>query len=413
MSRNGICLMLDRLHAGFLGAYGNAEIETSALDAFAGESFVADNCHIDSPQLPRIYRSLWCGGHAMFREEHVPPSWLTQALTHNIQTFLLTDDAELAYSPYREDFTQAELIPELRHSLPCQNAEQTQLYYGLACLHSTAERLATLGKPYLLWCHLRGFAGHWDFPLKNRERYSAANDPKPYSKTAVPWREKKTEEAEEDFADACQSVRAAYSGGIGMFDELFEPVFDSLRDGLFGDETLFLLAGARGLSLGEHKQIGVSPVEKEPLYRELVQTPLIVRFPDGFAQTVRSGALIQPHDVGNLLREWFGLPSNEPKRMMLIAEEIPLLRDHILIDGTNGESAIVTPSWFLRVPRHDTAPELYVKPDDRWEVNDVSNRCDEIAGPLLRLLDARKEQLAQGILEHPVPISSTLRERYS
>ncbi len=70
---NVICLVIDRLHAGYLGAYGNTWTSTPALDRFAAESFVFDRAIIDSPQLDLIYRSLWLGLHALCpqtREQH-------------------------------------------------------------------------------------------------------------------------------------------------------------------------------------------------------------------------------------------------------------------------------------------------------------------------------------------------------
>jgi arylsulfatase A-like enzyme len=36
---NAICLVVDRLHTGFLGAYGNTWIETPVFDRLAAESF--------------------------------------------------------------------------------------------------------------------------------------------------------------------------------------------------------------------------------------------------------------------------------------------------------------------------------------------------------------------------------------
>jgi hypothetical protein len=43
-------------------------------------------------------------------------------------------------------------------------------------------------------------------------------------------------------------------------------------------------------------------------------------------------------------------------------------------------------------PQHElsTAPsiaELYAKPDDRWEANDVASRCPDVAARLLSVLD--------------------------
>ena len=55
---NAILLVIDRLHAGYLGAYGNGWIATPAIDRLAAEGFVFDQCLIDSPQvgdpLPRL-----------------------------------------------------------------------------------------------------------------------------------------------------------------------------------------------------------------------------------------------------------------------------------------------------------------------------------------------------------------------
>ena len=62
---NAICLVIDRLHRGFLGAYGNTWIETPAFDRLAAESFVFDQMLVDSPRLGPLYRSFWQGWHAL------------------------------------------------------------------------------------------------------------------------------------------------------------------------------------------------------------------------------------------------------------------------------------------------------------------------------------------------------------
>ena len=61
---NAICLVIDRLHAGYVGAYGNTWIETSAMNRLASQSFLLDQAVVDSPDLDRLYRSYWQGWHA-------------------------------------------------------------------------------------------------------------------------------------------------------------------------------------------------------------------------------------------------------------------------------------------------------------------------------------------------------------
>ena len=62
---NAVCLVIDRLHAGYVGAYGNTWIETPALDRLASQSLLLDQALVDSPDLERLYRSYWQGWHAL------------------------------------------------------------------------------------------------------------------------------------------------------------------------------------------------------------------------------------------------------------------------------------------------------------------------------------------------------------
>ena len=64
---NAICLVIDRLHAGYLGAWGNTWIETPWLDRLAAESLVFDQMLVDTPHLEPLYRSYWHGLHALAR----------------------------------------------------------------------------------------------------------------------------------------------------------------------------------------------------------------------------------------------------------------------------------------------------------------------------------------------------------
>ena len=62
---NAICLVFDRLHAGYVGAYGNSWIDTPWLDRLASQSLLLDCALVDSPDLERLYRSYWQGWHAL------------------------------------------------------------------------------------------------------------------------------------------------------------------------------------------------------------------------------------------------------------------------------------------------------------------------------------------------------------
>src|SRR5258707_291210 len=52
---NAISLVVDRLHVGYLGCYGNSWISTPNFDRLAADGFLFDQALIESPQLARQY----------------------------------------------------------------------------------------------------------------------------------------------------------------------------------------------------------------------------------------------------------------------------------------------------------------------------------------------------------------------
>ena len=430
--KNVICLLIDRLHIGYWGAYGNAEIETPTLDRLAAESFLADRFYVDTTDPVRQCRSWWRGVHALNQNE--TPTIVAQLNGIGYRTVLVTDDPDIAYSSDTGDFSDVQLLPASENTEPCGEIDETHLCGVLATLAATMESLTQAGTPYCLWCHLRGFDECWDFPLFLREKYRGEGDPEPYSDVTPPFIQSGipnpecgiTDDAslvftQDQMDDFRQAIVSAYAGGISMFDELLEMLMGPLRSGELGSDTLFLLAGTRGVLFGEHGIIGIPPTDAnfvEPLASSLVQVPLAIRFPDGFGMTVRSDALLHPPDITRLLYEWLDLPMPDtpqnaavtgPNMVDLIRDEPQNLRDHILIvswppeaawqpgtecsavtGSTDGKASycFVTPSWFLleldpSATNTDGNPfALYVKPDDRWDVNNVADRCAEIVEQL-------------------------------
>lgn len=87
------------------------------------------------------------------------------------------------------------------------------------------------------------------------------------------------------------------------------------------------------------------------------------------------------------------------------AEEAEGLRDRLGIAGPGSQRAIVTPVWYLRTAG---AEELFVRPDDRWQVNNVADRCAEVV-ELLRKVYSHFEQAVQsGQLSQIPPLHEAL-----
>jgi arylsulfatase A-like enzyme len=142
----------------------------------------------------------------------------------------------------------------------------------------------------------------------------------------------------------------------------------------------------------------------DSLYGELVHVPTWMRFPNGLGQAVRSQALVHPGDLFATLLDWWGLdyPPSSPAAgslMPLVREEVESIRDRLCVVDDGTERAIRTPAWYLRDA--DRA-ELFAKPDDRWEINDVADRCRDVVD-LLRQAFSEYRQLLRSGQAHDLP----------
>ena len=219
---------------------------------------------------------------------------------------------------------------------------------------------------------------------------------------------------EEDYdPDQLLGISQAYAGQVSLLDVCVGALLEFLHESPTGQKTLLTLASARGFPLGEHRRVGAYD---ESLYGELVHVPLWLRFPDSLGQGARSHALVRPADLRSTLLDWWGIadPPQSPgaaSLMPLVREETEWIRDRLcIVEGgrapTEGWSrAIRTPAWYLR---HAAEPELYAKPDDRWEVNDVADRCDEVVGLLEKALIEYEHSLRSGQLDDLLPLDEIL-----
>ena len=170
------------------------------------------------------------------------------------------------------------------------------------------------------------------------------------------------------------------------------------------EETLFAVTSPRGYPLGEHGQIG--PV-REALYSELLQVPLLVRFPNVWNRLVRLPDMLQPADLATTLAEalqldWSGCQFSPPGGGLVsrFSIDVAPLRQTACAwwsEGLeNSQRTIRTPGWLLRETA-ETA-ELFVKPDDRFEVNEIATRGGEVPQQLLAHLQHFQELAASGQL---------------
>jgi len=292
------------------------------------------------------------------------------------------------------------------------------------------ERRAGEPEPFLLWLDLFSPHGPWDPPQPYRDQY-AAEEPDEFE--AGDEGDLVDEEDDDlnleevpvlidvpagsvgDVIDEVEllRLRRTYAGTVTLVDRWLGELFAAVKRLGRDDDTLIVFTSDQGEPLGEH---GFVRRFRPWLYEELVHTPLIVRMPRGEFGGMRHQALVQTVDLLPTVLSALGLPPYEAAHghdlLPLIRGERTKVRDYACLGMDVEEFAIRTHMWHLIVPvEPDTddpprGPELYRKPEDRWEQNDVAERHPEIAEHLELTLRRFVEAVGHDALED-IP---TLRE---
>ena len=401
-NRYAIVIAVDGLRASAVGAYGNTWHPTPALDRLASESLVFDWMIADSPQMAGFYRAAWFG-------VETPRDGVERELTQlgdvpslarclesaGIQAALTTDDQWVAEQADQLGFGEIRGLefPEAATAEAVANTELAQLF---AIAADQIERwgaadaeTVTAAPPRLLWIHARGYHGAWDAPLELRQSLLDSEDPPALEFVEPPTR------LETNDHDELLLHRSAYAAQTMVLDQCVGMLLETLDAAGLTDSTLIALVGCRGFALGEH---GVLGSEVRDLYSELTHIPLIVRLPgDNSVPPPRSSELVQPIDLFPSLLSWFNVAAEPGAGRNLLATDgasTQPVREVAYASGVVGEIALRTHSWWMRqsgsrAGDSDAAGsvELFSKPDDRWEANEIADRCPNDAAAMLALAD--------------------------
>jgi arylsulfatase A-like enzyme len=255
----------------------------------------------------------------------------------------------------------------------------------------------------MLWLHARGYRGAWDAPVAYRRTMLEEEDPPPAMFVAPPAREAVSDH------DVLLQLRAAYAAQTQVLDECVAAALAAIEDFELQSSTAIVLVGARGFALGEHGMVGA---KVEALYGELLHVPCLVRVPGGEAPLPRGSKLMQPSDIRNLITSAVSRVIESPAEHGASGKPLPgaLEREYVVARGRQGERAIRTAAWMLRRPPtgpaegsdagEGAAPEtaeLYLKPDDRWEANEIASRMPEERDRLLAILELADQGAAEAV----------------
>ncbi len=416
---NVISLVVDRLALGYLGCYGNAWVSTPEFCALATESFVFDAALCESPQLDDLYRAWWTGRSVwqprLAHESMVVPREVATTLLYDV--------------PLDEVTWLNDAVSE-RIEVPCSasrpQANEVEETHFASFFAAAIESLEAQRAPFLLWLHTGSLGLTWDAPQAMRMRYADPEEPTPSAGAAVP----QCMLPRDYDPDVLLAAAQAYAGQVALLDSCLGLFVDALRQSPHADTTALLVIGARGMALGEHRRIGAWD---QALCGETVQTPLMIRLPDKLGAMARSSALVQGTDIAATLTELLGAPQSAhsglgQSLLPIVRDEPVRWRDRVVLRSSVGERGLRTPRWYLResgsTPVEGDTPNsahqgdpgsarhwLYAKPDDRWEANDVADRCSEVVTAMLSARDAACQAIETDTLDTLAPLPTLLTAR--
>ncbi|APW62714.1 Arylsulfatase [Paludisphaera borealis] len=492
---NAIVVVCNSLHLGFLGAYGNAWIETPHLDRLASQGVVFDHHFPENLTTLPTRRSWWTGRYGFPNPELgwtplEPDETILPDLLWNqgVRTALISDvpllrETGMGYGRGFDDVIWVRgqgydpLIPAndsrargvslddepgLRLP-PDDEPEQQELWKtrweqllrnrkvlktedeensGVARTVKTAidwlDRRKDDTQPFLLWLDMFSPHGPWDPPAEYRDQYATIEPDEFESDDEGNLVDEMLEnEHQIDIEDVpvlmdvpagavgdvlteaeLFRLRRTYAGTVTLVDRWLGELFDALERMGRMEDTLIVFTSDQGEPLGEH---GYVRRFRPWLYEELVHTPLIVRMPGGKFGGGRHQAIVQTVDLLPTLLEFFGLrhPKDAPPLhgrdiLPLIRGEQTKIRDYACLGMDAEEFAIRTHMWHLVLPlvndpEEPRLSELYRKPEDRWDQNNVIEQHTEVAEHLELTLRRFVEALGRDALDDLFPLRDVAR----
>ena len=174
-------------------------------------------------------------------------------------------------------------------------------------------------------------------------------------------------------------LQNTYAAAVATLDAGVSKLLGDCEKRGWGDEAVWILTAGRGFPLGERGPVGFAAAD---LYEELVHLPLMIRWPHGEHASWRTSALTQPANLATAIREFFDRPVANGLVALARGGDTPIRKRVVsrLDRGGRTSWGFRSPGWYLVLDdAADGERRLFVKPDDRWEVNDVRSRNLELA----------------------------------
>ena len=423
-----VILTFDFLPISFLGCYGHSLVKTPHFDQLASRSIVYDQ-HFAENIDPAAPAHAWTTGCYHFPRsaeiQQAMPDVGDVLNRAGIETTLISEndshtpaancrtavrvegEGGLAVSPEATPFAQLVSQAELAIDDEWCNDSSSQLLW----LHSTgvssewlpprAFARAAMSRSFAAGTDAEDEQSLPDIPAESSNEQS--NDSESLDSTTDSEAdatevviEDLPDESFDDFVEALvgaaldesgaanlsveewQVARAVLAGYVEMLDRSLGRLLAAINERAGRDPILFIVTAAEGIPAGERSMMSLPAVS---LPEEIIHTPLFVQHP-GAEPGTRRQQLVQTVDLVPTLLDWFQADASKlPCEGQSLLPSTTLTenreREYICLGDGTSNCAIRTRERYLILDpasdkRHSITPQLFVKPDDIWEANEVS-----------------------------------------
>lgn len=383
---HALVVIVEGLSPGLVGAYGSSTARTPAIDRLAASGVLLDQCFVDSLDLAQQLCSLWTGRHALQPESRDWTIW--KNLPQGCESRLFTDCERVAELATQYGCPTVTLVQPAATSAP---AHETTACAVMELFAAAAQSLGE-GTPGLMWIHSRGLRHAWDAPLELRAAFADPDDPLPPGEVLVPSMEV-NHLTDPDLVIGWNQVAAAQAAVI---DEAISGLIETLESREDARQWSCLLSSLAGVPLGQHGRLGWG---KSQLFGEELHLATVLLPAQQLPIGIRRPELFQLPDLAATLATMLAVqgPSSQWGRNVLelgaadLASRWPhALRLAMIRHGS--QQWIRSPAWSAildsqapedvssdDISSEDSArQQLYVKPEDRWEVSQVADRRRDI-----------------------------------
>lgn len=391
---NVIVVTIDGFGVAAAGAYGQTSLPTPGWDALATSAVTFDFVEASGASLEGAFA-------ALVRPSESSPSAAEafEALAQSGRSIRLAGDLEVSspgdsFREFAGCFAERTPFDLERATIPAHDEDETHAMRWLARAEQEILALgsASCDQPQVLWLHHQGADAPWDAPLDWREALRDDEDPPAYDGVAPPALDARHENRD---PDRFLPYVFAWAGQAAAWDRLAEGLHLLWKRVDAKRPTTLIVFGLRGYPLGEHGVVGDGAGEagSRLLHEERLHVPFFVlpsggAFPGKRALGVRRAdellakALLACSDVSDVSDA-----ERSPERLLdaETSSEPDPAACAMVDEGTS--LSVRTALW--RYVRDEAGSRLYLKPDDKWEANNVASRRRDTVEAFERWLEER------------------------